>query len=701
MNRRELLKGLVGGAATLALGNRLWAQTPGGPPQGRPNILWLVIEDTSAYEFGCYGNAAVKTPTIDGLAARGMCFTRAWAAGPQCSPSRASIITGSFATTYGMDWHRKPVQVPNDIFYPPLLRQAGYFCTNNAKTDYNARGAAPMLWDENGGQATYNSPRRGANQPFFAVFNCGATHMSRIRSFDIEERRDFSQEGLDSRALPLPPHVPDLPAIRSDFAYHLEGVQDIDGWVNVFLEDLKAKGLDEDTIVFFCSDHGGCLPRGKGFVYNTGLQVPLVVYVPPKFRSLAGFTPGTASDQLVHLMDLSPTFLSLAGVQPPTWMQGRAILGRHRATPRQYQYAFAANQAAHYVPARAISDGRFHLIRSYTPHKPYCLRNGFQWGMPSNLAWDEHALSGHALPQHLQPYRPHPGEMLFDLQSDPFELKDLATDPQHRNTLNRLQAALDDHLRETRDLGLFPPSARQESNLYEWTRETKYPLDELLVAAKTAATATQSSAATLNEYLQSDKPELRFWGASGWATLAVQNPGAAPSAELLKAIGDTDDFIAAEAAHALCYLGRGDLGAPALVKSFSGGSKGAYSALETLALTPVGKESLRPYLSELQQLAGVKITVSATQEGGDKTESEGNEEGGGDWQARAILVNLGELPVQKLYTPAQRRQGREVNTGRKPIWPRPNLRANALPADTDGVTAPAARRGKRRKARAQ
>ncbi|RYG56552.1 sulfatase, partial [bacterium] len=278
MKRRELLKGLAAGAATLALDSKLWAQAPAGTTAARPNILWLTIEDTSAYEFGCYGNSAVKTPIIDGLAAKGVRYTHAWAAGPQCSPSRASIITGSFGTTYGMDWHRHQVEVPGGIFYPPVLREAGYFCTNNAKTDYNATVTPRELWDENGAQATYNSAKRGANQPFFAVFNCGATHMSRLRSFTLEGRRDFVAEGLDPQKLALPPHVPDLPEVRSYYAFHLEGVQDIDGWVGSFLEDLEARGLAEDTIVFFCSDHGGCLPRGKGFLYRTGLQVPLIAY---------------------------------------------------------------------------------------------------------------------------------------------------------------------------------------------------------------------------------------------------------------------------------------------------------------------------------------------------------------------------------------------------------------------------------------
>lgn len=192
-----------------------------------------------------------------------MLFERAWAAGPQCSPSRSSIITGSNATTYASEWHRRNTTIPDDHFFPLALREAGYFCTNNPKTDYNATTNPAAIWDENGPQATYNSPRRKAGQPFFAVFNSNATHMGRVRSFDLQGRRDFAAQSLDPAKLQLPAHLPDLPAVRSDTAFHLEGIQDIDGWVDIFLRDLKAKGLDEDTIVFFYSDHGGISPRGK------------------------------------------------------------------------------------------------------------------------------------------------------------------------------------------------------------------------------------------------------------------------------------------------------------------------------------------------------------------------------------------------------------------------------------------------------
>ena len=250
----------------------------------RPNILWLTFEDTSAYEFGCYGNKDVSTPNVDSLAQRGVQFMNAWSVGPQSSPARSSLITGCYAPTYGMDFHPVPFDTPEDIFFPQRLREAGYYCTNNNKTHYNTTTDNKSCWDECNKKASYNSPKRKDGQPFFAVFNTVTSHMGRIRTFHTDGRRDYTREGIYPQLLTLPSYVPDLPEVRSDYAGHLEAVQDVDKWVKIYLDDLKEKGLDENTIIFFFSDHGGCVPRGKGYLFESGLRVPLVVYFPEKFK---------------------------------------------------------------------------------------------------------------------------------------------------------------------------------------------------------------------------------------------------------------------------------------------------------------------------------------------------------------------------------------------------------------------------------
>lgn len=217
----------------------------------RPNILWLTFEDTSAYEFGCYGNGDVHTPNADSLAARGIQFMNAWSVAPQSSAARSSLITGCYSSTYGMDIHPVPYDTPADIFFPQRLREAGYYCTNNSKTHYNSTTDNKSCWDECNNKASYNSTKRGKDQPFFAVYNTVTSHMGRIRTFHTDGRRDYTQEGIFPQQLTLPSYVPDLPEVRSDYAGHLEAVQDVDTWLGIFLKDLETRGLEDNTIIFF------------------------------------------------------------------------------------------------------------------------------------------------------------------------------------------------------------------------------------------------------------------------------------------------------------------------------------------------------------------------------------------------------------------------------------------------------------------
>lgn len=366
----------------------------------RPNILWLTFEDTSATNFGCYGNKDVSTPVVDDLARRGILFERPCSVSPYCSPARSTIISGAFATTYGTDIHRHKWRVPErQYFFPPLMRKAGYFCSNNVKTDYNATGEGQLnktIWDEISPLASYNIAKRKADQPFFAVFNNGCTHMTRVHTFHIEGRR---KPDVDPAKVTLPPFVPDLPEIRADYALHLEGAQDIDKWVKTFLDDLKKRGLAEDTIVFFYSDHAGVLPRGKAFPYESGLRPAFIVYVPPKWRKLCGIPMGTRYEGLVGFEDLAPTVLTLAGVDVPGYMQGHSFL-KPGAEAKAIQFGFRTNTGQHFDPIRTANDGRYKYIRSFTPYKPLGLRQAYQWGVPGQMAWDKAYFEGKLAPEY-------------------------------------------------------------------------------------------------------------------------------------------------------------------------------------------------------------------------------------------------------------------------------------------------------------
>lgn len=625
----------------------------------RPNILWLTFEDTSAYEFGCYGNKDVHTPNADSLAARGIQFMNAWSVAPQSSAARSSLITGCYSSTYGMDVHPVPYDTPADIFFPQWLREAGYYCTNNSKTHYNSTTDNKSCWDECTPKASYNSPRRGKDQPFFAVYNTVTSHMGRIRTFHTDGRRDYTEEGIYPSLLSLPSYVPDLPEVRSDYAGHLEAVQDVDTWLGFFLKDLKEKGLDENTIIFFFSDHGGCVPRGKGYLYESGLKVPLIAYFPPRWQHLAG-EASRKEYGLVNFTDLGPTMLSIAGVKPPKHMQGKALYGKHASTDkREMQFALAANQLHHYMPVRAATDGRYKYIRSYIPYRQFALRNYYQWGMPSNKAWDRLVLGGHNTnPDWELTFQAHPAEMLFDLENDPGELNDLSTLPQYAAVLDKMRQALSQHIRSTKDLGFFIPTSRQDVVLYDKVRKEKYPLDELYKLVELAGTATSADVPVLEKALSSPYPEMRYWAAVGMAQLGANGSINKCPPALLALLEDKNAYIACEAAFAAAYLGETEKGIRRLnYPAEEADRKIGYSLLECLSLDKAMQPAIRAHLSDLK----------------DKAETlprKANEDAG--LMARGILVNLGEMDIKDMHGPEAYKSGLKLNHGRRPMVPLPN-----------------------------
>ena len=625
----------------------------------RPNILWLTFEDTSFYEFGCYGNSDVSTPVIDSLAANGLLFSNVWSNAPQSSPARSSLITGCYATTYGMDVHPVAYDTPENILFPQLLRDAGYYCTNNRKTHYNTTTDNGSCWDECSKTASYKSPHRKDGQPFFSVYNTVTSHMGRIRTFHTDGRRDYTEEGIYPQLLKLPPHVPDLPEIRSDYAGHLEAVQDVDTWVGLFLEDLRKEGLDDDTIIFIFSDHGGCLPRGKGYIYETGLHVPLIVYFPEKWKHLAPDCKASVYDRPAGFVDLAPSVLSLAGVRPPEYMQGKALMGRYAAEGPDLHFAFAANHLHHFTPVRAVSDGKYKYIRSYMPYRQFALRNYYQWGMPSNKAWDALVLGGHNTnPEWAQPFDVHPAEMLFDLEADPFELHDLSRDAEYAGILEDFRGKLSEHIRNTADLGFFLPDSRKDVVLYNMVKEEKYPLEELWTLAETACTATEEDIPALVEAACSKYADFRFWAAAGLAQLATEGKLEERPEILERLITDENPYVACEAAYTLVWCGDAEKGLSRLLNPREESErKIGYSALEALSLHPELKDTLLRYC--LDDLSEKAETLPRKE----------NEDAG--LMARGILVNLGRLDIRLLHGEEAYMQGLKLNHGRRSMTPEP------------------------------
>lgn len=646
-------------ACTAACGiYSLEASAANNKKKERPNILWVTFEDTSSYEFGCYGNKDVHTPNADSLAAQGIQFMNAWSVAPQSSPARSSLITGCYAPTYGMDVHPVSYDTPADIFFPQRLREAGYYCTNNSKTHYNSTNNNKACWDECTKTASYNSPKRGKDQPFFAVFNTVTSHMGRIRTFHTDGRRDYTKEGIYTELLTLPSYVPDLLEVRSDYAGHLEAVQDVDTWLGFFLKDLKDKGLDDNTIIFFFSDHGGCVPRGKGYLYESGLKVPLIAYFPEKWKHLANGKSGK-DNSLVNFTDLGPTVLSLAGVKPTKNMQGKAIFGEYASKEeRKVQFAFAANQLHHFMPVRAVTDGHIKYMRSYIPYRQFALRNYYQWGMPSNKAWDKLVLGNHNTnPDWALTFDAHPAEMLFDLDKDPGELHDLSSSPEYAEVLAKMRNELSNHIRNTHDLGFFLPTSRTGHVLYDVVRKEKYPMEELYKLVEAAGIGDVASLPLFEKAIASSHRDMRFWGAVGYAELAHKKQISQCPQALADLLKDEDPYVASEAAYAVTYLGKPQEGIARLINpAKEEDRKIGYSSLECISLDPAMRDYIRQFLPQLKEAA-------------ETLPRKKNEDSG--LMARGILVNLGELDIKLLHGPEAYKEGLKLNHGRRPMVPLP------------------------------
>jgi uncharacterized sulfatase len=451
------------------------AQSPSAAAPARPNILWISAEDLSP-DLRAYGDTYAVTPTLDRLATEGARYTNAFAVAPVCAPSRSAIITGMYPTTIGtMHMRSKGVPPAGVKAFTEYLRAAGYYCTNRSKTDYNVE-APPShrppvtVWDDSSPRAHWRN-RPDPRQPFFAVINITTTHEGQIRLDNAAFAKATASLPQGARHDPamaaLPPYYPDTPVVRHDWARYYDLMSAMDLQVAEILQQLEADGLADRTVVFFWGDHGRGLPRGKRWVYDSGLRVPLLVRWP---RTIA---PGTVVDDLVSLMDLGPTVLSLAGVEVPAHMQGRAFLGAAKAPPREYIFAHRDRMDEAYDMIRAVRDRRHKYIRNFYPGRPYAQHIAYMEEMPTMREWrriyKEHldALGpsyGRALNAFqllfFQPEKPR--EELYDIAADPHEVRNLAASAEHAAVLARMRRTLDEWQTSTRDLGLVPEDELRE-----------------------------------------------------------------------------------------------------------------------------------------------------------------------------------------------------------------------------------------------
>jgi uncharacterized sulfatase len=510
-----------------------WFPADRGQAADRPNILWITSEDNGP-QLGCYGDKYSNTPHIDALARRGLRYTRAWSNAPVCAPARTTIISGRYPTGDGSEDMRSEVPLPAGChMYPQLLREAGYYCTNNVKEDYNYT-KPDGVWDESSGKAHYK--KRPAGTPFFAIFNITTSHESQIRAPGHTLVHDPAQA-------PVPPYHPDTPEVRRDWAQYYDKVTQMDEEVGRRLDELAAAGHAEDTIIFYYGDHGAGMPRSKRWPYHSGLHVPLVIFFPPKYAHLApkGYQAGGTSDRLVSFVDLAPTLLSIIGTPIPPYFQGSAFAGAQPGPEPKYLHGFRGRMDERFDLVRSVTDGRYVYLRQYMPHLPYGQYLNYMFQMPTTRVWKSLADAGSLTPEQTRFWLPKPPEELYDLQTDPWEMKNLADSPEHRTVLVALRQVQEDQARKVRDLGFIPEAERLRiagtaSPRDAFASPDAYPLEEVLTLAGAASALSAEDPAPFLKALTHPHAVMRYWGVLGLhmrGTPAV-TAGLDPLREILK-----------------------------------------------------------------------------------------------------------------------------------------------------------------------
>lgn len=541
----------------VSCGTKVSKEASNSVEKTQPNILWIVTEDISP-TLSFYGDNTAKTPNLDALADESMIYDNAFAVVGVCAPSRSAIITGMYPTSIGtmhmrtgkdihswgkrtyndeatkQDLQGNPVieysaVIPEHVkCYTEYLRVNGYFCTNNQKTDYQF--AAPVTaWDENNNKAHWRN--RPKDTPFFSVFNIGITHESQLWK---NEKLPLT---VDPKEVQVPPYLPDTEITRQTIARHYSNVELMDAKVGAIIQQLKEDGLYDDTIIFFYSDHGGPLPRQKREIYDSGLKVPFLI------KGINGKKGRT--DRMISFVDLAPTMLSLTGIEPPNYMEGKAFLGEFKTQPRDYIIGSSDRFDEFTDRIRALRTERYLYLRNDFPELPKYKDVSYRKNipmMPPFLAMK--ADNELTVTQQLW-FQTKTKEELYDCKKDPHNVNNLANDPKYQQILAEMRTKLVNHELGRKDFGLTPESTM----IREMWPNFQQPITENVSftfepeTGKLVALKSETQGASIG-YILSDTPIKNPNLNSGWSV--YQYPFRVRSGQYVYAIAQRIGFEESE-----------------------------------------------------------------------------------------------------------------------------------------------------------
>jgi len=442
----------------------------------KPNIIWITIEDQSQYLLPFNGNDDVTLPNLQKIADESLIFENMYSTYPVCAPARSAIISGMYPNSIGThnmrtmaySYYKKNgnfgerneneqvLGIPRYSSklaesiktFPSILRENGYFTYNKDKGDYNFI-ISDSTWSEYG----TNKKITKADTPIFAVYNYNVTHESSMW------QRDKEPLMVDPNDLKIiPPIFPDDSIVRHSLAVNYSNLIEMDRQVGKLVKQLKEGDLYDDSYIFFYSDHGGPFPRHKRAIYETGTKVPFFVKLPK------GKKEKIDTNEFLSFIDFAPTVLSIAGIEVPSFLQGKAFLGKYKNESKR-EYLFTASDRFDENPdrIRAVRDDKFKYIRNYFPENSHALNVAYRRQMVLMRHLTSLHLQGKLSKEHDLWFRvPKLREELYDLENDPFELNNLSDKPEYSNQLNNLSKVLDDWIKEIDDLGRIP-----EKELYK------------------------------------------------------------------------------------------------------------------------------------------------------------------------------------------------------------------------------------------
>lgn len=510
-----------------------------------PNIVWIISEDNSKHYMKMFDPHGVETPHLDSLADHGIIFSNAFSNAPVCSAARSTLISGCYGPRIFSHYHRKIAIVPMPEgleMFPSYLHRAGYYTSNNHKEDYNII-KSDSVWDMSSDKATWRDRKEG--QPFFHMHNIYVTHEGRVQFSEEDYRTNKTKVNPDSCF--IQPNHPETELFKYTNAFYRDRIVLMDSIAGDIIEDLRKDGLLENTFIFYFGDHGGVLPQSKGYINETGLNVPLIVYIPPKYKHLVNLKPGSKTNGFVSFVDFGPTVLDLAGLDTPKEMDGKAFLGKDVSAKelknRDETFSYADRFDEKYDMVRALRKGNIKYIRNFQPFNFDGLMNVYRYKQLAYQEWRSLYDSNKLNAVQSQFFRKKSPECLYDIETDPFETNNLANDPAYREVLEDMRSRLNNQLINMPDLSFYPEFflvKHAAENPVAFGQKHKDDIQAYLAIANLMIEDYSSVKNEIKENLKSPDPWKRYWALIVCSAFGDEAANIVP---LAKQVAGNDDVL--------------------------------------------------------------------------------------------------------------------------------------------------------------